>query len=361
MLLVLNVGSSSIKYAVFEQRRKKICGNIEQIGEVLTYEQGINAIVSILDKNKISFNLITHIAHRIVHGGPLRKPTILTKGIVKMLERFVECAPLHEAPELKIVKWCLIHSLADNIGVFDTSFHETILQENSMYALPKDMCQKYGFRRYGFHGLSHQSMIERASRILGKIPENMVSCHLGSGSSITAIKRGLSFDTSMGMTPLEGVVMSSRCGSIDPSIPLLVMEHEKRSAKEMLRILNEQSGFFALTGQKDIREIYKLHTKEAEIALKLFSLQITKYIGAYAAEMGGLDVISFSGGIGEHQWQLRESVLAPLEWLGVQINKEHNKINNETVSSANSRISIFVFPANEEEMIAKDAFTLISK
>ncbi|MBI4448874.1 acetate/propionate family kinase [Candidatus Woesearchaeota archaeon] len=355
MLLVLNVGSSSIKFAVFDKQQCLYRAKVERVGEVLTYAQAMGVIIRNLKKQGILISSITHIAHRVVHGGPLRKPTVLTQGVVKMLERYVELAPLHEAPELAIVKWCLANATADNIGVFDTAFHATIPVEQFTYALPASLRKKYSIRRYGFHGLSHKSMLERATQALKKMPRRLITCHLGAGSSITAIYDGHSIDTSMGMTPLEGVVMGSRCGSIDPSLPLLIMEHEHLSPRQMLHLLNEESGFKGLVGKEDIRDVAAMRSKDSQCAIRILINQVVKYVGAYAALMGGIDAIAFSGGIGENHAEMREAILAKLAWLGVIIDKEANKKHRERIMTKDSDVAVLVVPANEEWQIAQEA------
>src|SRR3989344_4400002 len=315
-VLILNVGSSSIKYVVFKDKKELLKGEIERIGlkdpylkennktikiNVKNFSDALNFILKRIKEIKIDF-----IGHRIVHGGDIKKASLINNNLFKRLKKIAELAPLHDFPELKVVEECRKLNVRQ-YAVFDTSFHQTIKKEAYTYALPYKLCKKYHLRRYGFHGESHAYMTKEVSRILKRNNLKLITIHSGNGCSISAIKNKKCIDTSMGFTPLEGLVMGTRCGNIDASIPLFIMKHENISLKEMNDILNKKYGLLGISGiSRNINDLEKLKSKRAKLAIDVFIYNIVKYIGSYYFILGGIDAIAFAGGIGEHECIIRK-------------------------------------------------------
>jgi len=377
-ILVINSGSSSVKYQLFNtQDSRSLCkGIVDRIGSNRAniihsndgnknYTKKINAhdhhaaikhIFDILVSAEYgaigSWSDISAIGHRIVHGAEVfRKPTLMDKKVIKSIEKFNELAPLHNPPAVLSVKACL--KFAQNIpqvAVFDTAFHQTIPPYAYIYGIPYKFYKKYKIRRYGFHGTSHKFVASQAARLLEKPLSrlNLITCHLGNGCSITAVKKGRSIDTSMGFTPLEGLLMGTRSGDIDPAAVLYIMEKEKISVKDADDLLNKRSGMLGLSGvSNDMRDILKqvrLGNKRAKLALDIFIYRIRKYIGAYAASMDSLDAVVLTGGIGENSDIIKR-----------RISKEMSGFLRRF------RAKLLVIPTNEELMIAKETAEIIKK
>lgn len=398
-VLVVNCGSSSIKYKVFQKNHKLLepiaWGIVEKIGEEISYfkydsikgeinysqvikdhEEGFKHILrALLDKNKGVIETIEEIkgvGHRVVHGGEdIRKPTIVDDNVEKIIEKYSIMAPLHNPHNLKGIKILKkLFSHAVHIAVFDTAFHRTLPEEAYIYAIPYEYYEKYRIRRYGFHGISHSYVACKAAEILNNPLEELkvITCHLGAGASITAIKNGKSIETSMGLTPLEGLVMATRSGDIDPSITYFLMKWEGMNIEEVYRLLNYKSGLLGVSGiSKDLREIKKAADRgdyRATLAIKVFAHRVKKYIGAYAAIMGGLDVLVFTAGIGEKAPWMRSLILEGLEFLGVEIDENRNQNPekyNGIISKENSKVKVLVIPTDEELAIAEEVFKILEK
>jgi len=314
---------------------------------------------------------ISAIGHRVVHGGEAFSGSVpITREVIEALEECVELAPLHNPPNLAGI-YTMQELLPDTpqVGVFDTAFHQTMPEHVYLYAIPFVLYEKYKVRRYGFHGTSHKYVSQRACDILGVDikDQKIITCHLGNGSSMTAIKNGKSFDTSMGMTPAEGLIMGTRTGDIDPGALLYMAEKEETSIKETSNLLNKYSGMLGISGissdMRDIENAANNGNHRAQLALDMFAYRAKKYIGAYTAAMGGVDIIVFAGGIGERDPETRKRILSGLEFLGIQLNQENLDVKGEEVllSAAYSKVKIIVVPTDEEMMIAKDTYEIVSK
>ena len=401
-VLVVNAGSSSVKYQLFDMAKKEVLakGLCERIGidgksthkitgkpDVIsdeplpTHSQAIKSIVDALtDKNHgviKSMDEINAIGHRIVHGGPyFTQPTLVTPEVIKVLdENCLDLAPLHTPGHLMGIRGCLEYTPdTPQVLVFDTAFHQTMPPEAYTYPYPREYYDKYKIRKYGFHGTSHyyvSSLAIEALSKLGKNPEEtkIVTCHLGNGSSITAVKGGKCIDTSMGYTPLDGIIMGSRTGSVDPATVLTIMEKEGLDSEEMHEFMVKKCGVLGVSGvSSDMREIDEARAagnKNAQLAYDILCYGIKKYIGSYAAAMGGLDAIVFTAGIGENNPELRKLVLDGLEFMGVKIDKEKNKNAKNykdpvvDISDEKSGVKIYVIPTNEELVIASDTERIV--
>lgn len=316
-ILVLNCGSSSIKYRLFEGDKELAIGLIEKIGEkgskIRDHKQGIALMIKqLLESKKIkSVSEIKAIGHRVVHGGELSKSCIINRKVIDIIKKFSPLAPLHNPVNLKgILEMQKILPKIPHVAVFDTAFHQTMPEKAFIYALPYEFYNRYGIRRYGFHGTSHQYVAQRAAAILKKPfnKSNIITCHLGAGCSITAIKNGKVIDTSMGFTPLEGLVMGTRGGDLDPGVIIHLADKLKMNIHKIDDILNKKSGLLGISGiGKDMRPILKSRNKRAKLALEIFCYRLKKYIAAYAAILGKVDAIVFTGGIGEHVPLVRKS------------------------------------------------------
>jgi acetate kinase len=395
-ILVLNCGSSSIKYQLFDMKKRIVVskGGIEKLGmkgsflkhvredgqvvifegEIIDHKAGIEYILGILTSVKHgcmkSLEEIDAVGHRVVHGGEKFKTSVFVDDEVKSeLAKVIDLAPLHNPPNLKGIY--AIDELIPGIpqvSVFDTAFHQAMEPHAYMYAIPNILYKKYGIRRYGFHGTSHRYVSERVCQILGREvnTQKIITCHLGNGASIAAVKNGKSVDTSMGFTPLEGLIMGTRCGDLDIGAVTYIMDKEELGLRSLNALFNKHSGMLGLTGiSSDMREIEKAKSEgneKAALALEMYNYRVKKYIGAYAAAMGGLDILVFTGGIGENQQSTRQGSTEGLEYMGVELNIEKNKeirgIEAE-ISKDTSRVKVMVVPTNEELMIALDTEQIV--
>lgn len=396
-ILVLNCGSSSIKYKLFDMTSTEVIaqGGIEKIGlkgsflkltlpsgekkiiekDIPEHTEGVEFILHNLidaDHGAIrSLDEINAVGHRMVHGGErFSRSVVLTQEV---LDVFVSCndlAPLHNPANLKGVK--AIEAILPNvpqIGVFDTAFHQTMPNYAYLYALPYELYEKYGIRRYGFHGTSHRYVSQRVCEFLGVDPQGqrIITCHIGNGASIAAIKDGKCVDTSMGLTPLEGLMMGTRCGDVDAGVITYLMDKENLTIEGVSDLLNKKSGVLGVSGvSSDMRELLaacEAGNERAILSEKMYYYRILKYIGAYAAVLGGVDTIVFTGGVGENQFECRRDVCRDLAYLGVELNYPLNdKVRGtETViSTPESKVKIVVIPTDEELMIAKDTLALLN-
>ena len=351
-ILILNIGSSSIKYDVFQGEKTVLKGYLERVED---YSAGIRKIIKEIDKIDIKIDAV---GHRVVHGGRHSEPAKINAKKIRELERISELAPLHNAPEIKGIKVCMKLFKVPQVAVFDTAFHQTIPKKAYTYALPIKLAKKHNIRRYGFHGTSHMYVMHEAARLMCKPVEKakIITCHLGNGCSIAAVNHGKSVDTSMGFTPLEGLVMGTRSGDIDPAIVPFLQHKEKLDCKKVEDMLNNESGLFGICGRKDMRDIHNALEKDrkAKLAHDVFCYRLAKYIGAYIAAMNGVNAIVFTGGIGEKAWWVREDVLKHFSYVGFRTDKRANKQNKTKISSFASRIWAFVIPTNEELMMVRE-------
>ncbi|MBU5668948.1 acetate kinase [Peptoniphilus sp. MSJ-1] len=394
-VLVINCGSSSLKYQLIDMSNEEVKakGLVERIGiegsrikhETIGKEK--ETIETPMKDHKIALELvmdsltnedygaiksldeISAVGHRVVHGGEdFAQSVIIDDKVLKAIEDNVEIAPLHNPPNIMGIKAC--QKLLPNVkqvAVFDTAFHQTMPAESYIYALPYEYYEKYRIRRYGFHGTSHKYITNRAAEMLGKdVNEvNLITCHLGNGSSICAVENGKSIDTSMGFTPLEGLAMGTRCGDLDPAILPFLMEKENLSPDEINNVINKKSGVLRISGvSSDFRDIEAARdegNERAALALNIFEKRVRGYIGNYFTELDHVDGIVFTAGVGENSIEMRESICAGLKSLGIEIDKERNNVRGEDklISSDNSKVKVFVIPTNEELMIARDTKELV--
>ncbi|OUM92340.1 acetate kinase, partial [Parageobacillus thermoglucosidasius] len=385
-ILAINAGSSSLKFQLFEMPSEKVLtkGIVERIGfddaiftitvngekiqEVTAIPNHAVAVKMLLDKlmgYKIirSFDEIDGIGHRVVHGGEKFSDSVLiTDEVLKQIEEVSELAPLHNPANITGIK--AFQEVLPNVpavAVFDTAFHQTMPEQSFLYSLPYEYYTKFGIRKYGFHGTSHKYVTERAAQLLERPLKHLrlISCHLGNGASIAAVEGGKSIDTSMGFTPLEGVAMGTRSGSIDPALIPYIMEKTGKTADEVINVLNKKSGLLGISGfSSDLRDIEDAAAKgnaRAELALAVFADRIHKYIGSYAARMCGVDAIIFTAGIGENSDVVRERVLRGLEFMGVYWDPALNKVRGKEafINYPHSPVKVLVIPTNEEVMIAR--------
>ena len=379
-ILTLNVGSSSVKYAVFSGTRMLLSGLIEKIlTKPVHYNGGIGEPVSSVSSlihpasYTGSFQYILHrlnqnniqvdaVAHRVVHGEYIKQSTRITPALIRVIQRATELAPLHNKPELEGIRIALPLFKVPHVAVFDTSFHQAMPAKAYTYAIPRWLASKYRIRRYGFHGISHSYVFHEACRVLHKKPRTvkMITCHLGNGCSVAAIEGGKSVDTSMGYPPLEGLVMGTRAGDLDPAIPVIMMKHHASSPSKVDGILNKESGLKGLSGiSNDIRDIQSSSSPRAKLALDVFCYRLIKYLGAYAAALNGVDVIVFTAGIGENSAYVRERVVSSLSYLGVVLDSKKNKENKLIISSPKSKVVVCVIPTNESLMMAKETIKVL--
>lgn len=394
-ILVINAGSSSLKYQLFDMENeavmaKGLCERIGINGSVLTHKPtGSEPVKYVEDMPdhvaaiKLVFKALTAsnggvikdmseinaVGHRVLHGGDKFSESIAIDEKVKAaIRECIPLGPLHNPANLMGIEACeKIMPDVPQVAVFDTAFHQTMPPKAYMYAIPYEYYEKYKIRRYGFHGTSHRFISARTLELLGH-PENarVITCHLGNGSSIAAIKDGKCVDTSMGLTPLEGLPMGTRSGSIDPAIVGIISENEKLSAAEVVSILNKQSGVLAISGVssdfRDIEDAVAKGNERAKLALEMFEYEIVKYVGSYIAALGGLDALVFAGGIGENGPETRESIVNQLHTFGLKIDAEKNKARGKEVdiTGEGSSAKIFIVPTNEELMIARDTKNLIA-
>lgn len=390
-ILAINAGSSSLKFQLLKMPEEIVIakGLIERIGlsnpiftmttqnerihlieQVKNHTQAVKLLMNqLVDKGVIhSLNDIQGIGHRVVHGGEVYSDSVLiTEGVMKTLEELSELAPLHNPANITgIREFTKELPKVPAVAVFDTAFHQTMPESSYLYSIPYDYYEKYGIRKYGFHGTSHKYVAYRAAELLNRPIETtrFISCHLGNGASIAAIHRGKSIDTSMGFTPLAGVTMGTRSGNIDPALIPYLMEKTEKSAEEVLDILNKKSGMLGVSGfSSDLREIVTEASKgndRAQLALDVFANRIHKYIGSYAARMNGVDAIIFTAGIGENSEVIREKVLSGLQFMGVYLDPDLNKLIGKEIfiNYPHSPVKVIVIPTNEEIMIARDTMRL---
>ncbi len=396
-IIVVNAGSSSVKITCFGPTVDSVMatGMVERIGlegTLLHYRtenrEPVESRVNVRNTAEAVALLARYLAdphagclkspedvhavgHRVVHGGErLNQPMVITDAVKGVIREYFHLAPLHNPPNLEgILAAEAAFPGAVQVGIFDTAFHSTIPARAFMYALPLDLYEKDKIRRYGFHGISHQNVSRTAAQFLGRPPEelNLITCHLGNGCSITAVKGGRSVDTSMGLTPLEGLVMGTRCGDLDPAIVLHVMEHRGLTLAQVSRMLNKESGLLGLSGGKlsDLRDIIDAMAKgdrSAETALEVFCYRIRKYIGAYMASMGRVDAVVFTAGIGENSPLVREKVVAGLEGLGISVDRHKNHAPSKAereISPPDSPTKVLVIPTREEREIAGQAMAVL--
>jgi len=397
-ILVLNCGSSSIKYQLFDMEKEFALakGMISRIGmsgavlshkpfdrpevkvsgEILDHIQATNYVISILlsanhgvikDRSEIHA-----IGHRVVHGGErFTESVLITEEVLAEIRNLIDLAPLHNPHNIRGIQACnkTLPGIPQ-VAVFDTAFHHRMPPHAYVYGIPYVMYKKYGIRRYGFHGPSHSYVSHRAAAVLGKPIEElkMITCHLGNGASVCAVDRGASIDTSMGFTPLEGLLMGTRCGDMDPAVILHVMGREELSLHEANTLLNKHSGLIGVSGvSSDMREIIEAANaghSNAKLALDMYCYRLKKYIGSYTVAMGGLDAIIFTAGVGENSPEVRELTCQGLGFLGIELDKGKNEttIGKEVdISSDNSRVRVLAIPTNEELVIARDTKNIVDK
>ncbi|KAF2957918.1 acetate kinase [Thermotoga sp. Ku-13t] len=389
-ILVVNCGSSSIKYQFIDMNGEKVLckGLAERIGiegsrlvhrvnndkhvierSMKDHEEALKIVLEALIDPEIgvikNLSEIDAVGHRVVHGGEKFASSVLIDDeVLKVLEENVHLAPLHNPPNIMGIK--AIQKLlpnVPNVGVFDTAFHQSMPKKAYLYGLPYELYEKYRIRRYGFHGTSHRYVSKRAAEILGRdyYDFKVITCHLGNGASIAAIRHGRSIDTSMGFTPLEGLVMGTRCGDIDPAIVIYLQQNLGMSVEKVYDLLNKKSGMLGLTNNlssdmRDIEDAAQAGNEIAQLALDIYIYRIAKYIGAYAAAMNGVDAIVFTAGVGENSPYVREKVCEYLGFLGVKIDKQLNDVKGveRIISTPDSRVAVLIVPTNEELVIARD-------
>ncbi|HHN48197.1 MAG TPA: acetate kinase [Bacteroidales bacterium] len=397
-IIVLNCGSSSIKYQLFEMPSQEVLakGLVDKIGlkgslikhkrndgvearlegEILDHQTGIEYLLGVLVSEKYgsikSVNEINAVGHRVVHAGEMFGGSVAIKpDVIAALEECIDLAPLHNPPNLEGI-YSITRLLPDvpQVGVFDTAFHQTMPDYVYLYGIPYSLYDKYKIRRYGFHGSSHRFVSQRACEMLGVDynTQKIITCHLGNGASIAAIKDGKSLDTSMGMTPLEGLIMGTRCGDLDVGAVLHIANKEEIDMATVNTLLNKHSGVLGISGiSSDMRDIEKAAEEgnhRARVALQMYHYRILKYVGAYAAAMGGVDIIIFTGGVGENDFDTRHAVLSKLQFIGLEFDKELNhglKGKEVILSTPKSKVKALVVPTNEELVIASDTYEIVTK
>ncbi|MEG0913282.1 MAG: acetate kinase [Oscillospiraceae bacterium] len=397
-VLVINAGSSSLKYQLIDMSTEACIakGNCERIGidglighkitggaeierkiNFPTHKEAFMAVVEMLTKGegKVIDNVseISAVGHRVLHGSELYKEaTLVTDEVIDNVMMLKELGPLHNPPQAIAMRACreVFGENTPMVAIFDTSFHQTMPPKSYIFPIPYEYYEKYSIRRYGFHGTSHRYVSKRYFKITGKDPEGtkLIVCHLGNGSSITAIKDGKCFDTSMGLTPLDGFIMGTRSGGIDPSVLTYIANKENKTPDEISNILNKKSGFLGVSGvSSDCRDLHRAAeegNERAQLALDILVHQIKRFVGGYAAEMGGVDAVLFTGGIGENDALVRKAICSGMEYMGIEIDADlnENASRREAVFSTNSsRVVAMVLPTNEEIMIARDTVEVISK
>jgi acetate kinase len=377
-ILVINAGSASLKFALFnsETLTEQTRGKIDCIGPGFTqclidfngkeervplenHTQAVKYALELLKKQGAIQETtdIIAVGHRVVHGGEAyQQPTPITPEVVATIEELADLAPLHNPPNVEGIRACQkLFPTIPHIAVFDTAFHQTIPKEAFLYGLPMELYETYRIRKYGFHGINHQHIAKQTATLLGSPNKKIISCHLGNGSSVTAIANGKSVDTSMGFTPLDGVIMGTRSGSLDPEIIFYLLRKKKMTPDQLESVLMNKSGLFGISGHSDMRKLRELYKKEdvtATLTINILAYRITKYIGSYAAVLNGIDAIVFTGGIGEHDPITRQLVLEHFAYLGVEIDHAGNEQNTEQITTAQSKLPVFIIKANEEYEIA---------
>ncbi len=399
-ILVINAGSSSLKYQLMDMEKEELLakGNCERIGgdAVLTHKasdgrkvvveanmpthaEALDHLMKALTQSEAavidSLSEIAAVGHRVVQGGvKFNASSLITEEMIQEVEKFNPLAPLHNPANIVGIRACakVLGEDVPQVAVFDTSFHASMPQKAYMYSVPYEFYEKYGVRRYGFHGTSHRYVSARAAELLGKdIKElKIITCHLGNGASIAAVQGGISVDTSMGFTPLDGFMMGTRSGSLDPSVITFIAEKEGMSFAEIDAMLNKKSGVLGISGvsndNRDVAAAAAEGNERAKLATEMQVYQIIKFIGSYAAVMNGADAIVFTGGIGENSYQLREKVCDSLTYLGVELDKACNKENahiggrDVKISTDNSKVAVFAISTDEEMVIARDTMEIVS-
>lgn len=395
-ILVLNCGSSSIKYKLFEMESKEVIaqGGIEKIGmkgsflklmlpdgqkvmlegEILEHRAGIEYILGVMLSEKYgcirSLDEIDAVGHRVVHGGERFNASVLiTDEVIEMLNDCIDLAPLHNPPNLKGI-YAIRELMPETpqVSVFDTAFHQTMPDYAYTYGIPYALYEKYGIRRYGFHGTSHRFVSKRVCDFLG-VPfeeQRIITAHIGNGGSVTAIKNGQSIDTSMGMTPVEGLIMGTRSGDLDPGVISFIMEKEHMGTKGITTLLNKFSGVLGISGiSSDMREIQAGITdgnNRAILAMSTYNYRIKKYVGSYAAALGGVDILVFTGGVGENQAVTRSDVCKNMEFMGIELDEELNnsvRAKEVVISKPSSKVKVVIIPTDEELTIARDTVEIL--
>lgn len=393
-VLVVNAGSSSIKYQVFDMTDESVLakGLVDRVGipgttlehkptgkdevvikkDLPDHTEGMKLVLDVLVNPEYgcikSMDEIGAVGHRVVHGGEeFASSVVIDDHVKKVIKDCFEIAPLHNPPNLMGIEACqALMPNVSHVAVFDTAFHQTMEPDNYMYALPYEVYEKYRVRRYGFHGTSHFYVSHRAAEMLGKPYEEckIITLHLGNGASMAAIKGGKVVDTSMGFTPLEGLVMGTRSGDIDPAIVFYLMEKLEMNTKEANNYFNKKAGMLGLSGVsndlRDILEAAKAGNERAQIALDVYYNKVKGYIGNYMAKLNGCDCLVFTAGVGENGYDVRECICSNLDFLGVKMDNEKNKVRGKEVdvATADSKVRIFVIPTNEELVIARDTMTM---
>jgi acetate kinase len=394
-VLVLNCGSSSIKYQFIDTETETALakGMVERIGmtgavlsharydgdsikiagEILDHKMAIEYVIAILlSKNHgviSDIKEIDAVGHRVVHGGETFSGSVLINDeVIKVLQDNIELAPLHNPPNIKGIQATgRLLPKTPQVGVFDTAFHSNMPPRSFLYGIPYELYKKYKIRRYGFHGTSHLYVFQKAAEMMKKDVSELkvITAHLGNGCSITAINNGISVDTSMGFTPLEGLLMGTRSGDLDPSLILYIMGKEGLSLHEANTLLNKHSGLIGISGESsDMREIIaavKDEQKRAKYAFEIFCYRIKKYIGAYTAAMGGLDALVFTGGIGENSSEVREEICKYMDYLGIKLDRLKNENREQIISENSSKVKVFRIPTNEELVIAMDTAKIVGE
>ena len=393
-ILVINCGSSSIKYKLYEMDDKSVlaAGGIEKIGlEGSFLKTKINGETKIIESPcpthtegiKLMFDTLLNpvygaiksldeigaAGHRIVAGGRFTKSQIVTDELLQEWKQYMELAPLHSDAHLK--GYVAVKNMLPNLPqvfVFDTAFHQTMPAKAYMYAVPYKYYEQNNIRRWGAHGTSHRFVTARVCEMLGVKPEDVriITCHIGNGASVSAVKYGKCVDTSMGLTPLEGLMMGTRSGDVDPSAVLSIMKKEGLNADQMSDLLNKESGVKGISGvSSDIREVeagIREGNERCKLAMEMYDYRIKKYIGSYAAVMGGVDIVVFTAGVGEHQWDVRQGAIEDLEFMGIKVDTEKNKKNfgeEEIISTPDSKVKVVIVPTDEELLIASDTLDLV--
>lgn len=396
-ILVINCGSSSLKYQLLDMETKNplakgLVERIGMVGSVLTHRpaNGEKEIITAeIPNHDVAIQMVLDalvnseygvvkdlteigaVGHRVVHGGEkFASSVLISDEVVKGIEDCIELAPLHNPPNIAGIKACqkLMPGVPE-VAVFDTAFHQTMPAHAYLYGIPYELYEKYKIRKYGFHGTSHKYVSQRAAALLNRPLEDLklISCHLGNGSSIAAIKGGQSIETSMGFTPLEGLTMGTRCGDLDPSIVSYIMQKENLTTDEVNNFMNKQCGVLGLSGVssdfRDIEGAANQGNKRAQLALDVFAHDVKKYIGSYAAVLDGADAIIFTAGLGENSASMRESIVEGLDYLGAEIDPEKNKVRGEEidVTTEDSKCRVLVIPTNEELMIAMDTYAIVNQ
>ena len=399
-ILALNCGSSSVKYQLYDWKKKEVIakGMVERVTigdsyiihevpgretyreeyECPDHKTAIHLIVKILTDKRYgvveSMEQISAVGHRVVHGGEkFTRSVLINDEVLEAIKEVQHLAPLHNPPNIAGIEAAQAN-LPDvpHVAIFDTAFHQTMPEHAYTYPVPMEWYEKHGVRRYGFHGTSHLYVSKRAAVLLGKAPKdcNLITMHIGNGVSHSAIKNGVSVDTSMGLTPLEGAIMGTRCGDIDPAIPAFVMEREGLTPKEIDSILNKKSGVLGVTGQftdrRDVIEAAEEGDARAKLALEMEGYRLKKYIGSYCAILGRLDAVVFTAGVGEMGWLIREKALEDLEHIGIKLDKEKNRNTmtrkKETmITTPDSPVKVFVIPTDEELVFTEDVVAILEE